>query len=119
MADSSDKYITMKRSDFYVMMGYLALPPWRDEQGNLVGTDWNSAAFAEEIQREVAAVEIKDAVVIRRQDVFASPCLFTYANMISLVAKSIGDPELQRIADYFHDQAVLAADEGRKFPDVD
>jgi hypothetical protein len=68
------------------------------------------------------ALSLADAVVIRRQDKFASPCLFTYANMIALVADNIDDRDqalqLTYIADYFHDQAVLAADEGYKFPDV-
>jgi len=65
--------------------------------------------------------ELPDGVVIRRQDLFASPCLATYASMIAMVAKSHGDPEvgkeLQAIADYFEDQAQLAAAEGWKLPD--
>lgn len=61
--------------------------------------------------------ELPDAVVIRRQDLFASPCLATYANMIALVARRVEDPELLAIADYFEDQAQLAAEEGRKYPD--
>jgi hypothetical protein len=65
--------------------------------------------------------EIPDAVVIRRQDLFASPCLATYASMISLVAKNIDDSytanELLGISDYFEDQARLAAEEGHKLPD--
>ena len=64
--------------------------------------------------------EVEDAVVIRRQDTFASPCLFAYSAMISIVAKNHPDPavgkELQIIADYFHDQGVLAGEEGYKLP---
>jgi hypothetical protein len=64
--------------------------------------------------------ELSDAVVIRRQDLFASPCLATYASMISLVAKNHSNPdvgkELLAIADYFEDQARLAAEEGYKLP---
>jgi hypothetical protein len=64
--------------------------------------------------------EIWDAVVIRRQDLFASPCLFAYSAMISIVAKNHSNPEvakeLQVIADYFHAQAVLAGEEGYKLP---
>lgn len=64
--------------------------------------------------------EITDAVVIRRQDTFASPCLFAYSAMIAIVAKNHPDPEvskeLQIIADYFHDQGVLAGEEGYKLP---
>jgi hypothetical protein len=64
--------------------------------------------------------EIKDAVIIRRQDYFASPCLLTYAAMISLVAENHPNKktksELQIIADYFHEQGVLAGDEAWKLP---
>lgn len=64
--------------------------------------------------------EILDAVVIRRQDTFASPCLLAYASMISIVAKNHPVPEvareLQIIADYFHAQGVLAGEEGYKLP---
>lgn len=64
--------------------------------------------------------EITDAVVIRRQDTFASPCLFAYSSMIAIVAKNHPDhvvaKELQIIADYFHDQGVLAGEEGFKLP---
>jgi hypothetical protein len=67
-------------------------------------------------------VELVDAVVIRRRDMFASPCLATYANMIAMVATHIDDKdqaeELLNIADYFDRQASLAADEGFKLPDV-
>jgi hypothetical protein len=64
--------------------------------------------------------ELHDAVVIRRQDHFASPCLLTYAAMISMVAQHhperIQKDELLAIADYFHEQGVLAGDEGYKLP---
>jgi hypothetical protein len=64
--------------------------------------------------------EIKDAVVIRRQDLFASPCLLTYATMITMVAQHHPNQkirnELQIIADYFHNQGVLAGEEGWKLP---
>jgi hypothetical protein len=64
--------------------------------------------------------EIKDAVIIRRQDQFASPCLLTYASMITMVAEHHPSKktkaELQIIADYFHQQGVLAGEEGWKLP---
>lgn len=64
--------------------------------------------------------EIKDAVVIRRQDYFASPCLLTYASMISMVAQHHPDEkvkaELEIIADYFHTQGVQAGEEAWKLP---
>lgn len=74
-------------------------------------------------QHYINAIEdqaIKDAVVIRRQDQFASPCLLTYASMISLVAEHHPDKrvkqDLEVIADYFHEQGVLAGEEGWKLP---
>lgn len=67
---------------------------------------------------------IEDAVVIRRQDVFAGPALHAYGHSIALVAKLLqanGNGHeavpLQRIADYFHEQALLADAEGYKVPD--
>lgn len=65
---------------------------------------------------------IPDAVVIRRQDRFASPCLLTYAAMISMVAENHPitnvQMELLAIADYFHHQGVLAGEEGYKLPSI-
>lgn len=85
---------------------------------------------------------LHDAVVIRRQDVFAPPALDAYANAIQCVIEALlkvqgevtdlsGDffklptqftpdevaKRLQDIADYFHGQATLAYDSHRKFPD--
>lgn len=121
MADDQ-KYITFRRSEFFTMMGFLALPPWTDDDGTLLGADIDCAVLGEKIQAEVAGIELVDAVVIRRRDIFASPCLATYANMIGLVAQNIDDPkkaaDLLDIADYFERQANLAADEGFKLPDV-
>jgi hypothetical protein len=93
--DAVDKYVTFKREDqILVTEGYVTF---------------------------METAELPDAVVIRRQDLFASPCLATYASMISLVAKNISDPdrakELMAIADYFEDQAQHAAAEGWKLPD--
>lgn len=79
--------------------------------------------FLEELAQSASfeSVVVRDAVVIRRQDLFASPCLATYASMIAMVAKNISDAdqakELMAIADYFEDQARLAAEEGYKLPD--
>jgi hypothetical protein len=82
------------------------------------------SVFRETLTRELIAryegLEIQDAVVIRRQDKFASPCLLTYAAMISMVAENCPEKDvkeqLQAIADYFHHQGVLAGDEGWKLP---
>ena len=97
----NDKYIVFKREDFYEML-----------------SDLQPQSFFEKFA-------LKDAVVIRRQDKFAAPCLDVYAQCIALVAGSlpeIGDlvfekEDLMRIADYFADQARLAHEEGFKFPD--
>ena len=95
MDNVNDKYMVFKRSD------------------NIAVTD-GYVTFATD-------AELPDGVVIRRQDLFASPCLATYASMISLVAKNHPDitvsQELLAIADYFEDQAQLAAEEGWKLPD--
>lgn len=68
------------------------------------------------------ADELPDAVVIRRQDLIASPALATYASMIACAIKLSMDPavsaQLQQVADYFQRQSELAADEGYKFPDL-
>jgi hypothetical protein len=60
---------------------------------------------------------IKDAVVIRRQDLFAGPALHTYAASINIAARVGNLPQLSPIADYFHEQAIAADEEGWKVPD--
>lgn len=68
----------------------------------------------------LAELEITDAVVIRRQDLFASPALATYASMIAtaiaLAPESPNRSELRQIGDYFQRMSELAADEGYKLP---
>jgi hypothetical protein len=65
--------------------------------------------------------EVEDAVVIRRQDIFAGPAFHAYAACISMVHSIYPMPPLdqdeldrvealKRSADYFHEQAVLADD---------
>ena len=89
------KYVVFKRSDF-------------------------ERTLTQDLITRYKELELPDAVVIRRQDKFASPCLLTYAAMISMVAESCPDKiqqaELQAIADYFHEMGVLAGDEGYKLP---
>ena len=64
---------------------------------------------------------VEDAVVIRRQDKFASTALATYAMTISMVAQTTPDEvlaqRLLRVADYFQQQSEAAAEQGYKFPD--
>lgn len=91
-------------------------------------------AFSKRLTPEVGealnnllSAEIPDAVVIRRQDVFAPPALDAYANAILTgveIAKHSGadiDNErvaaLSEVATFFHEQAVLSWNTNRKFPD--
>lgn len=75
---------------------------------------------------------IEDAVVIRRQDMFAPPALDSYSNSIQAAIEAVraanGDQDiteeaasnikrLRDIADYFHDQASISWDTHRKLPD--
>lgn len=114
-----EKYVVFKREQFYNLMGELALPPYSDGV-ETVGQDLDCAVLVEDILNRVRQTELKDAVVIRRQDKFASPCLLTYALMIQMVAdhhpELIAKEELSAIADYFHEQGVLAGEEGYKLP---
>lgn len=93
----------------------------------------------EEMQKFLSTVNsaglpmpVLDAVVIRRQDVFAPPALDAYSNAIQCVIEALGQvgqhPDLQEevwglmnrlqgIADYFHAQATLAYESDRKLPD--
>ena len=97
------KYVTFKREDLIKILK-------------------NHGAFTESLMLmdDLKDNEIDDAVIIRRQDKFASPCLLTYAAMISMVAKEhpniVVSQELLAIADYFHHQGVLAGEEGWKLP---
>lgn len=100
MADG-DKYITFKRDEFFQLLG---------ELGAEVDI---SSSFTE--------LEVKDAVVIRRQDVFAPIPLESYANSvrlaISLAEKGPVSDRLQGMADYFYEQATLSWTMNRKLPD--
>ena len=66
---------------------------------------------------------VHDAVVIRRQDMFAPAALHVYASSISMAAQLLISSDadkaqsLQRIADYFHEQATEAEAEAWKLPD--
>lgn len=113
MTQSDDKYVVFRREDLFQMLGQF-LPRGNED----------CAPVAEDMVKAVEATLLPDAVVIRRQDFFAAPALHTYANSIGLAARlAHAAPEqkvakrLQSIADYFHEQAVLADEEGFKIPD--
>lgn len=71
--------------------------------------------------------EVEDAVVMRRQDVFAAPAFRVYANSMAaamVVAAKLVAPglhlqseTLSQIARYFQEQAELSELENRKVPD--
>lgn len=71
--------------------------------------------------------EVEDAVVMRRQDVFAAPAFRVYANSMAasmVVAAKLVAPGLHlesetisKIARYFQEQADLSEQEDRKVPD--
>lgn len=100
MEPNDDKYVTFKRDEFMNVMGEWVAPQIKDALLSLI---------------------LADAVVIRRQDFFASPALGTYAQCIALVARTTPDQILGKrlinVADYFQRQSELAAEEGYKFPD--
>ena len=96
-----DKYITFKREDFMKFIEPRAM----------------NFATAEVIFEELQKHALPDAVVIRRQDLFAGPALHAYAASIGIAARVGNLPDLIWVADYFHEQAVLADEEGWKVPD--
>ena len=104
---TDEKYIVFKREDFERYIFPHGSPPYVD-------------------------YEVRDAVVIRRQDVFAPPALDAYANLIRAAIDIFVDAggfvpgvdeeppaiaRLSKIADYFHEQAMAAWDTHRKIPD--
>lgn len=125
------KYIVFKRSDFYEMMGRLALPPYYGKTSSgrqeMAGKHWDCSEIAESIKEDAERSCLPDAVVIRRQDVFAAPALEAYANAIqcvieacevapALVSNSNKMQALREIADYFHEQAEKSYGTDRKIP---
>ena len=103
---TDDKYVVMKKEDFWLLLGYV-------NNGRLSDID---------MIEEAAANMLHDAVVIRRQDYIAAPALSAYANLIGLSALVMADndpvtgAQMMRVADYFSRQSEMAADEGRKWP---
>lgn len=101
------RYIVFKRPDFYMMLGYL-MDPDTPPKG------------AQHAMDEVEKNYLRDAVVIRRQDLLAAPALATYASVIGLASHlTTGEVKerLLAVADYFQRQSELAAEEGWKLPD--
>ena len=131
------KYIVFKRNEFFELMGALALPPYFGQtttgRKEKAGAHWDCAPIAEDIQKAVAAVELDDAVVVRRRDIFAAPALEAYANAMQCVIEALNQrgiehegngagystvDRLRDIADYFHEQSEKSySDANRKLPD--
>lgn len=112
-----DKYITFKREDYETLLQQI---------GGLGLHD------VEEILQGLSEREVPDAVVIRRQDVFAPPALDAYSNSIMSTVELIGElyttepmpaglndklSGLKDVSTYFHEQAVESWNTNRKFPD--
>jgi hypothetical protein len=129
IVQGDNKYMVFKRSEFYEMMGRLALPPYNGQTSTgrkeRAGAHWDCAPIAANIQEVAERTCVPDAVVIRRQDVFAPPALDAYANAIATAVEvmkvSMGFEDqaalLMGVADYFSDQAAKAWQERRKLPD--
>jgi hypothetical protein len=100
---TDDKYVTFKRDDFFALLDLA-------EVGD------------EKLYKDLSQIALDDAVVIRRQDKFASPCLLTYAAMIAMVGDHHPEPKVRAdlldIADYFQRQGELAGEEAWKLPDL-
>lgn len=101
----NEKYIVFKRQDWYAWLA-------------------RSAAISEPTDFGWGGNEVTDAVVIRRQDLFAPAALSMYAHAISIataVLRIEGEQamarRLQAVADYFHEQGELATDQAHKLPD--
>lgn len=99
----ADKYIVFKREEFDKFVTNLLIEPHI-------------------LLHKLEEIELDDAIVIRRQDVFAPPALDAYANSIQ-IALSLGavnmasTDHLRKVADFFHQQAVLSWNAQRKIPD--
>ena len=117
----NDKYIVIKREhldNILIELSSRVHPGWSD------------------VVNRILEGELPDAVVIRRQDIFAPPALDAYANGIRVAVIALGEgvalldgfpdtrqeinelrERLDAKADYFHGQAVLSWGAVRKLPD--
>lgn len=108
MITTDNKYVVFKREGFFEFVERLRdEPPHQHAQ----------------ILSTLPDYALKDAVVIRLRDSFASPALHAYANCIATSARAIGElapstrDRLLSIADYFHTRAVEADEIVSKLPD--
>lgn len=80
----------------------------RDELMNVIGKFMNGGFVNEQEWGHIEEAELKDAVVIRKQDKLAASGLSAYAHTAVTVSEVTDDPGLLEIADYFADQAAEA-----------
>lgn len=123
------KYIVFKRSEFYQLMGELALPPWGHANSEMCGSEVDCAPIAEKIKRKSEELEVPDATVIRGQDLFSGPVLHQYAGEISTsleILELLGVGELthpaikylKEVREYFANRAADADGASfKKIPD--
>lgn len=124
------KYVAFKLEDFYEMMGQLALPPaWgSDESGAVIGGNLDCAVLAERITEVAKMYEVPDGTVLRAQDIFTAPALFSYVNAIRVALELLGATHkglrtqeverLEELADFFFGRAVMAQESTvKKIPD--
>lgn len=113
-----DKYVVFKRDDYDRFLNSL-IKGHSVMAAPIPAATWSWSAAG------IRPQPIEDAVVIRRQDVFAPPALDAYANNIYSATEILrmwdtdADvvKQLQSIADYFHEQAVASWETERKLPD--
>lgn len=142
-----EKYITFKTEELMTLLGLL-IPPHHDMElvKEMIGDHYalgesrmedaevlakricgwfeEVPPIIDKIMKVIVDARLDDAVVIRRQDVFAAPALDAYANSIQVALML--DPgnehaiRLREIADYFSEQAAKSWDNNghpRKLPD--
>lgn len=97
----------------------------REEWEAFWGEDFVGVESAEPLQLTLEGHHLDDAVVIRKQDIFAGPALHAYASSISTVIEVLelmgvagALDDLEEVRDYFF-EAALEADDVRtkKVPD--
>lgn len=85
---------------------------------------WQQIVATDEDYKVTWPSPVTDAVVIRKQDVFAPPALDAYANSIAVVIQLLNQMEehadtvaaLSSVADYFHSAAAESWQMSRKTP---
>lgn len=100
------KYATYRREELFQLWGELGLPP-----GSGAPADMDCAPQAQKIIQRLNDIEVKDAVVIRKQDRLSVGALHSYATACYTAADILveagrnGDAEeLTAIGDFFTEE---------------